>query len=235
VALATLSAQADTIYNTLDTTVDSQLEVMNLAFPGANGTTNLQLQIDGHKAGDHPGCNLNGSPHFVQLAPASSNSAVATAAFTGSDRFTSCSDVLPVSVTPLLVGTTTISFTIVDSNLSNDPHLNFNLSQASFTVNVSDGTITPVETGCDADPAAPAWAAAILQANNIKPGSPTGKNVISQVAHMMGNGATFGPTNILKNAHTAYEDAVYAYVGTLTTLTVPLSGIHRPGWECTTV
>lgn len=55
---------------------------------------------------------------------------------------------------------------------------------------------------CDADPAAPAWANAILRANGIK-NKTTIQNTISSVAKHMTNGAMFD--GIVKNAHPAYE------------------------------
>lgn len=237
VALATFSAQADTFYNTLDTTVDSNLEVLNLATGGSDGTVTIALQIDGHPASDHPGCNLNGNPHFVEIGVNVADTNIATASFGGDPTavFDSCSDTATVTVHPVAVGSTNVTFTQVDQDLAADPHMNFSYAQAAFTVNVSDGSITPVETGCDADPAAPAWAAAILQANGVKPGTPASKNLISQVAHNMGNGATFN--GIVKNDHPDYENAVYTYLQGISSkpLTTGLDGIHRPGWECTTV
>jgi hypothetical protein len=235
VALATLSANADTFYNTLDTTVDSQLEVLNLTTGGAPATVTIALQIDGHNAGDHPGCNLNGAPHHVQLVMHNSNPSAATAAWTsGVDTFWSCTDTLGVRVTPVALGTTTITFTQGDSDLANDPQMQFNYGQAAFTVNVTAGSTTGGPgTGCDQDPAAPAWAAAILQANGLKAKAAT--NYISSIAHMMGTGATF--QGIVKNAHPDYENAVWTQLKTVTGQALPNgpTTVHRPDWECAPV
>jgi hypothetical protein len=235
VALATLTANADTFYNTLDTTVDTQLEALNLTTSSAPTTVTIALQIDGHAAGDHPGCNLNGTPHLVQLVMHNSSDAAATVAWAnGDDTFNSCSETLGVVVTPHAVGSTNVTFTEGASDLANDPHMKFNYDQAAFTVNVSDGTITGQGSGCDADPAAPAWAAAILQANGVKAKGGSA-NYISQIAHMMGQGATFG--GFVKNAHPAYENAVWAALKTITGQSLPNgpTSVHRPDWECAPV
>jgi hypothetical protein len=220
----------------LDGTIDSTAEVMNLTAGGAPGTTTLQLQINGHAAGDHPGCNLNGAPHFIQLALANSSPGVATAAFgVGGSVFNTCSDVLSVSVTPLVVGNTTISFTIAASNLSNDPHLDFSLDQATFNVAVTDGVIIPGGTTCDANPAAPAWAGALLKGNGLKP-KPNGPNYVAAVAQHMTQGAVF--EGVVKNAdNLAYATAVWYFMKTTLGLTLPNgpSVVIKPGWECTTV
>jgi hypothetical protein len=235
-AFGTATASADTVYNTLDGTIDATAEAMNLSVGGAAGSTTLQLQINGHSAGDHPGCNLNGAPHFIQLAVTSSAPAFATAAFgVGGSTFNTCSDVVSVVVTPVAVGVTTISFSIAASNLSNDPHLNFSLDQATFVVNVSDGIIIPIETTCDANPAAPAWAGALLKGNGLKP-KPNGPNYVAAVAQHMTQGAAFD--GFVKNAdNLAYANAVWSYMKTTLGLTLPNgpSVVIKPGWECTTV
>lgn len=237
IALATLSAQADTFYNTLDTTVDTNLESLSLTVGGLDGTATIALQIDGKSAGDHPGCNLNGTPHFVTIGVNVVDTTVATASFGGSPTatFDSCTDTATVTVHPVAAGSTNVTFSQVASDLANDPSMVFNYDQAAFTVNVGTSITPPPPTGCDADPAAPAWAAAILQANGIKPGSPAGKNLISQVAHNMGNGATFN--GIVKNSHTGYEDAVYTFLQGIAGKPLPVNaeGAARPGWECQTV
>lgn len=229
------TAHADTVYNTLDTTVDAALETMTLALPGVDMTTTLQLQIDGKSAGDHPGCNLNGAPHLLQLAVASSNVGVATASFVGSDTFNTCGDVLTVNVHPVGIGTTTISVSELSSDTSNDPNLKFSFGEASFTATVADGVITPIETGCDANPAAPAWAAALIKGNNLKPKG-NSPNYVSLVAQHMTQGAAFD--GFVKNAdNQAYANAVWSYMQTTLGLTLPKgpSDVAKPGWECTSL
>lgn len=238
-AFALTAANADIVYNSLDVTVDSTHEVMNLALGGAAGTTTLQIQIENHP--DHAGCNIQGAPNYVALDADSSQTSVATVAFlNGDDTFDTCEDVLTVVVTPLASGDSTITFSIDSDRTSNDPALTFGLDQAAFDVHVADGTITPVETACDADPAAPAWAAAILQANGVKAKSATYSNSISQVAQQMGTGATFpsGGDLVAKNDHPAYEEAVFTYLKTLPGLAGLQAGpaqAKRPGWECTPI
>jgi hypothetical protein len=235
-AFGSTAATADTFYNTIDATVDAAPEVLNLATGGVPVGVPILLQIDGHQAGDHPNCNLNGDPHFVQLELANSTPAVASAAFAGgNDTFSSCDDELTVTVTPLTVGTTTITFSELLSDLSNDPHLKFSYAEASFTVAVVDGTVDQHETTCDANPAAPAWAAALLKGNGVK-SKPNGRNYVSEVAQHMTQRAEFD--GVVKNApDLAYADAVWSYMTTTQLLILPKGpgDVAKPGWECTAV
>lgn len=236
------AANADVVYNNLDNTIDATAEVMNLTALGLHGSTTLEIQVLGHP-GDHSGCNIQGGPHFIGLTIANDNTVATDVTFvsgTGTegaiDRFDSCTDKLYVDVNPLAAGTSNVSFSIDSSKTNNDPALTFSLTQASFQVVVADGTTPPPPAVCDADPAAPAWANAILKANDMK-NKTTVQNTISSVAHQMTQGAVFG--GFAKNAHPDYENAVYTYM----TKSKALGGLGlvlpknaqqsaRPGWEC---
>lgn len=127
-------AHADTIYNTLDDSIDATAEVMPLIVGGTAGSTTLKVAPatdDGKN-----GCNLagNSKPTLV-LNLGSSNSAVATVS-PSSVTFESCGDLKTLTVTPVAQGTTTISATQV----SNTSEGSFDLSPATFTVNVSAPT-----------------------------------------------------------------------------------------------
>lgn len=229
------AAGADTVYNTVDGTVDATHEIMTLAAGGANGTTTLQVQVDGHP--DHPGCNLNGTPHILTMSVASSAPEIATAVITGDNVFDTCAEILTVTVTPnaTTAGQALITFSGVGET-SNDPHLRFSFDEAAFLVNVTTTVTPPPPSVCDADPAAPAWANAILKANGVK-NKTTIQNTISAVAHHMTQGAMFG--GFAKNAHPAYENAVYSYLTAptpaglgITGLTVDAQHSARPGWDC---
>jgi hypothetical protein len=120
----------DDIPNNLDGTIDSDVEVMALNVGGANGTTSLYVQP---RNGDgKTGCNFNPGTTLV-VSIASSNPAVATVSLSPSGTFASCGDVRTVTVTPLAVGSTTISIT----QTSNSTGGTFNLAPASFAVNVA--------------------------------------------------------------------------------------------------
>lgn len=231
-ALTGPSAFADTVYNDLDNSIDAELEVLNLtydslAMSGTTGTTKLSIQVDG--APDHPGCNIQGGAHYITLTPTTGTPGVAAVSLSNGGRFDACSDQVTATVEAIGIGSTTVTFAISESNTSNDPHLTFRLGEAAFTVNVEEGTGTPV--GCDADPAAPAWAAAILQKSGVKANSGN-KNYVSMIANEMGNGATFG--GFAKNAHPQYENAVHARLQTLTGKTLASAqSAARPGWVCT--
>jgi hypothetical protein len=226
----TASAFADTVYNTIDNTVDATHEQMNLTFPGSNGSTTLQLQVDGRP--DHPGCNINGA-HYLGLAASTSPAGIVDISWGGGDAiFDECTDVLTVIVTPLAVGATTVTFTEDEANTSKDPHMTFNFGQATFDVNVTAGSSG---NACDADPAAPAWAAAILQKNGYKPKSSNFSNYVSKVANHMGNGATF--EGYAKNVHPEYENAVHDWMQSSFGISLPYSAAQsaRPGWVCTSI
>jgi len=228
------AAMADTVYNTLDNTIDATHESMNLTFPGSNGSTTLKIQVDGHP--DHPGCNIQGGSQYLGIAALNSNAAVASVSWLNDDStFNGCAETLTVIVTPLAVGSTTISFEEDALRSSHDPHMTFSFGEATFDVNVTDGSTGGGGNVCDADPAAPAWAAAILQKNGFKPKASNFSNYVSQVAQHMSNGATFD--GWAKNAHPSYENAVHDWMVSALGLTLPYSAAQsaRPGWVCTRV
>lgn len=233
-ALIGPAAFADTVYNDLDNTVDSNLEVLNLTYDsvlatGTSGSTTLSIQVDGLP--EHPGCNIQGGAHYIDLDAVVADPAVASVTLSNGGVFDACADTVTATAQALSIGSTNVTFVIGDSSTSNDPKLTFSLVEAAFTVNVVEGVSPPV-VGCDADPAAPAWANAILQKAGIKSkaGSP---NYVSIIAGEMGKGATFG--GFAKNAHPEYENAVHARLQQLTGKTLPSAqSAARPGWECAT-
>jgi hypothetical protein len=234
VTLTGTAAVADTFYNDLDVTVDSVYETMNLTYDTANsigttGSTVIALQIDGHP--DHNGCNIQGGPHYVALVATSSNPAVATVTLADDGVFNDCAGTSLATVTSQGVGTADITFAVDSARTNNDPALTFSVVEAAFHVNVTEGS--GVVTGCDADPAAPAWAAAMLQKSGIKNKNQT-TNYVSIIANEMGPGATFGSPPIAKNAHPQYENAVHDRLVELTGRSIadPASSA-RPGWVCT--
>jgi hypothetical protein len=232
-ALIAPAAMADTVYNDLDGSVDSSLEQLDLtydsvAMTGSSGTTTLEIQVDGHP--DHPGCNINGA-RYITLAPVLSDPAVATVSLSNGGTFDACSDTVLATVQATGIGSTDVTFTVTASKLDGDWHTQFSLVEAAFTVNVTEGsTPLPPPVGCDADPAAPAWANAILAKAGLKPKMGS-TNLVSLIAHEMGNGATFG--GYAKNAHPQYENAVHDELEALTGKTLPSAqSAARPGWEC---
>lgn len=238
-ALAAPAAYADVVYNDLDNTIDATHELMTVPV-GSDGSTTLAIQIQGHPAGDHPGCNIQGDGHWIVIDGASDDTGVATVSLTntGPDNlasdpgtFNTCDDTVLATVHGVAEGSATISFAIDTEKTANDPSLTFDLSQATFDVNVTAGG-TP--TVCDVDPAAPAWAAAILQKSGVRSGSKDYTNAVSMIANGMGTGATYG--GYAKNAHPDYEnavrDALAAYFPTKTIVSAQAAA--RPGWVCTT-
>ncbi|WP_448625210.1 PxKF domain-containing protein [Geodermatophilus sp. URMC 64] len=121
-------AAADDISNTIDATVDTVAEVMPLNVGGANGTT--QLTVTPRNGDGKSGCNLTAASK-LSLSVTSSNPAVATVS-PSSVTFESCGDTKTVTVTPVALGSATVSV----SQTSNNTGGTFNLAPAAFTVNV---------------------------------------------------------------------------------------------------
>jgi hypothetical protein len=119
----------DDIPNSLDGTVDAVAEVMPLALGGPNGTT--QLSVVTQNEDGKNGCNLTGSTTLV-VSVTSSDLAVATVS-PSSVTFTSCGATPNLTITPVGVGTATISL----SQVSNSTAGTFDLTTATFTVNVT--------------------------------------------------------------------------------------------------
>jgi hypothetical protein len=226
------AAFADTAINDLDLTPDAELEVMNLSYDagtmiGSTGSTVLRMRVDGPADGDRGGCNVNGATHFVTLTATSSDPNVAVLTNGPDYTFDTCDDLLTVSVAATGVGTAQILFAVTDSATSADPSgAVWSTAEADFQVNVAPGGGS---TGCDADPAAPAWAAAILQKNGYKAGAKQTTNLISRIAGEMQQRADFN--GVQKSDHPAYESAVLDRLKVLTGNANLVLG-SRPGWTC---
>ncbi|WP_426988791.1 PxKF domain-containing protein [Pseudarthrobacter sp. Y6] len=122
-------AYADTIYNNIDTSIDSVSEVMPLNVGGAVGTTTLAVAPA--KNDGKPGCNLTGSTTLT-LNFHSTNASVATVS-PSIATFTSCGDEHLLTITPVGAGSTSVTATQV----TNDTGGTFDLGPATFTVNVA--------------------------------------------------------------------------------------------------
>lgn len=240
------SAVADDLDNGLDGGIDTTHESMSLQYDdvhhiagpaGHTTVTLIAVSTDSHK-----NCNLPGGvtltltpvfePQFIDVELA--NNGV----------IDSCDVPLDVTVTPVSsVATTTVTFSGQISTSDNASLNDFTYDGAAFDVSVTNVDLSGgggSGTVCDADPAAPAWAAALLKGNNVKAKGTTYSNYISAVAQHMGPRATFGVYD--KPDHEGYENAVWQYMQTLPGLggTVLAKGPHhadviKPGWECTPV
>ena len=134
ILISTTAVSADDISNNIDTTIDIPAEVMALNVGGPAGTTNLYVQPRNDDGKN--GCNLTGSTSLA-LSVASSNPSIATVSPT-SVTFTSCGSTPLLTVTPLSLGSTVVSLSLISNNTGGG----FNLSPATFTVNVSPPTNT---------------------------------------------------------------------------------------------
>lgn len=141
-------AWADNIYNNLDGNIDSAAEVMPLNLGGINGSTTLAVQ----PTNDDPknGCNLTGSTTLT-LQLTSSNPSIATVS-PSTVTFGSCNETKQLTVSPVSVGSATVTAT----QLSNTTSGTFNLAPATFQVNVA--------------PAAPSNTAPVLSISGVSPG-----------------------------------------------------------------
>lgn len=130
VAAAGGIALADDIYNGLDTTIDSTVEVMSLNEGGSTGSTNLYI----HETGDDgkSGCNLQGNTTSVVISLSSNSPGVATVS-PSSVTFNNCGDVKPITVTPGLPGETVISGSVA----SNSSAGTYDLAPITFKVVVA--------------------------------------------------------------------------------------------------
>jgi hypothetical protein len=185
--------------------------------------------------GPSAACNLRGAGQYVTASVTSSNTNAATVS-PATLTFNDCGESHDIRITGAVCGTATVTVHDVADNTAGGPHARFSDAVITADAGPCDGGGGGITT-C-AQPAAPAWAAAILKANGIKPGSKTSSNLISQVAKRMGNGASFPDGSggwIAKSDQDAYAAAVDAYLGGLTTLTKhwDTTGVARPGWACT--
>ena len=188
-------------------------------------------------------CNLkngfNEPGHFLQASVASGDTAVATVSPSVID-FTDCGQTRDITITGVACGSTAVTVAYLDSRNAGGSNAVF--SEGTIAVNVTGcgGPVTGIET-C-ASPAAPAWAAAILQVNGIKGSNKAYSNLISSVAHAMVQGAAFpsGATFVSKADQGAYSAAVYAYMlahnpGNMNLNKGPADAkTIRPGWSCET-
>ena len=178
-------------------------------------------------------CNLRGEGHYVNASVTSSNPAVATVD-PALLQFTDCGQTLPITITAVSCGSAEITITEAASNNAGGVNAVFSEDKIVVTVNSNCDTGPPI-TAC-ARPAAPAWAAAILKANAVKPKA--ADNLISMVAGHMTQGAAFD--GYAKSESPEYEDAVYAFLlankpGNVSLPKGPADvKVVKPSWACTT-
>jgi hypothetical protein len=119
----------DDISNKIDGTIDAAAELMPLNVGGPNGTT--KLYVAPTNGDGKSGCNLTGAT-TLGVSVSSDNIAVATVS-PSSLTFGSCGDSLLLTITPVAVGSATISLT----QTSNSTAGTFYLASATFTVTVT--------------------------------------------------------------------------------------------------
>ena len=239
----TVDAAVEQINMVVGDTAQVALSVSVADCDPATGNCNGESYVDPDGVvftDEHKGCNIegntNGDPNLV-LDISQADAAVASV--TGPDAstttvgFVTCGSTPTLDIEALTAGSRLVTFSL--SALSHPstatPTRDFNTATASFQINVA-GAVCDTTTGgpgcievCE-DPAAPAWAAHILQTNDVKKkkGKPLpDENYVAQVAHEMGTTTDFH--GIAKTDHPAYEQEVLAYLQTVTgatnTLTLP--------------
>jgi hypothetical protein len=228
-------AYADTVYNDLDGSIDPVLETMNLTYDsvnavGSTGSTLLQMRVDGPADGDRGGCNVQGAPQYVTFKAHSTDTNVVVLTNGPTYTFNLCTDTPTVAVKATGLGSANILFDLDTYQSSGGANVYWPTDPADFTVSVTEGGGT-TSTGCDADPAAPAWAAAILQKSGYKSGAKQTTNLISQIAGELQTHADFAGK--MKSAHPYYENAVHDRLEAITGKTLAsAASAARPGWVC---
>jgi hypothetical protein len=244
--LTATSAYGDDLDNGIDVGIDTTHEVMTLLYDdtnmiaGASGPTTVTMlasDLDGHT-----GCNLPGNVS-VTLTPHYSVAGIVDVQLANGGVVQSCSSDLIVTVVPTAVGSTVVTFTGVISTGAASALNSFTYSGASFEVTVNRADLSTgggSGTSCDVDPAAPAWAAAILQASGVKATTGDYKNAVASTAKTMDSTASF--RGVMKDgqftdagASYEYANAVQAYlVGLLPNKNLVSAQVaKRPGWSCT--
>jgi hypothetical protein len=200
---------------------------------------------------DSDGCNVGNdqsAPHVV-ASVTSSDTSVATVSSSTLD-FSACgesnSQTITLTLIPDLCLVKTAIITIAES--SRGPGESVKGVFNTETINVSVAPSYPSDPSCGgggggggelcAEPAAPAWAAALLKASSLKAKqSKESANYISAVAQHMTNGAVF--EDIPKSSQDAYADAVRTWMmgqfPQLTLVSVGDARVIRPGWTCTPI
>lgn len=206
--------------------------------PAVSSTVAITLvAVNGEWQGDH-GCDLknpqNDQGHYVTASVTSGNTGVATVS-PDSLRFTDCGSPQNIVITSVNCGDTAVSVAYDAARSAGGPHAVF--SDTSIAVHVTGCTSGPPTTiGTCAHPAAPAWAAAILQANGVKGSNKAYSTLISSVAHAMVQGAAF-PSNgtFIAKDDPGYPTAVYNFMVGQNLVSLSKAGPQaaaRPGWEC---
>jgi hypothetical protein len=180
--------------------------------------------------GPGKGCNIKNAQQYVVAAVTSSNTGVATVS-PAEWEFNDCGESFVLTITAVACGSATVTISKDSSKTQAGKNARFSDETLSVTVagDCHNGGGDP--TVC-AEPAAPAWAAAILKANNIKAKQAT--NLISEVAKMMTQGATFD--GVAKSDQAEYAAKVYTYLDGRTgglPVTNNYGQAIRPGWVCT--
>lgn len=148
---------ADAISNNLDDSVDAVAEVMPLNLGGPAGSTSLyvvKIKGDGNN-----GCTITGRGSVVSLSLASSDLKVATVS-PSSATFDDCDDTRVVTVTPVGLGTATVSATLT-ANTTSDV---YDMAPVEFLVNVT----AP----------APSNTAPVLSISGVTPGASYAKGAV---------------------------------------------------------
>jgi hypothetical protein len=226
-------AGADELTPSTDTVVVAPVASVNVGI--------TLVATTGEWGGDH-GCNLkneqNDPGHFLDASVTSDNTAVATVD-QATLHYTGCGDTEFFNITGVSCGTATITVAHAADRSSGGANAVFSEGSIAVTVTGCDGPPTGIED-C-AHPAAPAWAAAILQGNGVKGSNKSYSKLISSVAQTMLQGAAFpsGSDVIAKDQSAGYSTAVWEYMKAQNlannyklNLAKGPAEVARPGWEC---
>ena len=195
------------------------------------------------------GCNVGNTNDSLSVTAEISSSDPAVTVSPTTMTFGGCGSTLSQTLSiKVTTGLCNVSGTVSITETSVSP--NHHAVKGAFnteTIQVTAAGSNPTDPSCGgpgpnpgtcSEPAAPAWAAALLKASNLKP-KPNGPNYVSLVAQHMTQGAMFdgvpksdqGP-----GSGDTYPIAVRNYMvntlGLAGLATVDSARLIRPGWDC---
>ena len=197
------------------------------------------------------GCNVGNATDALSVTASITSSDTAVATVDPSTMtFGACNVSQNLLITVVhAVCNTTATVTIAEASVAP----NTNAVKGVFnteTIIVNSAGTTPTDPSCTgttpgpgtcSEPAAPAWAAALLKATSLKAKATTIANYISSVAKHMGPGTDFD--TIPKSAQgtgtgdqypTAVRNYMVSSLGLSSLASVSDARVIRPGWDCTT-
>lgn len=208
-------ALADTVYNTLDNSIDNPFEILNLTAGGTTGQVTLKVRADQDTGEATAACNVSTSSP-LKVAVTSGTSTVATV--TATVTFTACNQDKTVIVTPVAQGTSNVTFAKASDNVNTG---NFDFTAARFKAEVA-AAADPCATV--ANPAAPVFTAPTAPTSGwfttVPSAAATSTTTGATISYAVSPSTTFGAEPTLgQGTTTVIAKATDANCATKTTTT----------------